>query len=1195
MRRAWAVARLELTEAATRPLYLLWALFLGYNAYLMSRASWIYRSIDTSVGTQVSWVNSEFQIAFVFALIVFLMIAFLVALAAGMPSVRDSSTRVDELLHATPLSVREYVWGRFLGSLLGILAVLAFFAVSLLFFNHVLPDSGVPESYGPLRLGSVVRPALVFLVPPTVLLAGLAFLIGVATRRPILVFLLPVAAMLFYNQFYWGWVPPEMDPQLRTVLQWLDPSGFRWLKQNWLMTDRGIAFYNQNPIGYDAAFLASRAAFVALGLAMVPLAGAILRRRLRGESRRPVASLETAIAAGVAARPAVPATWKPEPSLAVLGMGSKAVGWARGALTVARFELTELIFQPALYLLLPLVFLISMVLIEGAGQGNVAAVASGVAFGQPTLITPGIAAVLGYQHLLFWGTVLILFYTIEALRREETTGVAPIYLATPMPSAAVLIGKALAICGVMAAIAAAVFLAAFLNLSVPFEAKPFLILWGAIFTPTFLVWLAFLVCVHSLTGSRVAAYGAAVVALVANVLLGSYGYATWLTDWMASAIVSWSDLSVFELDRRVLVLNRLFALSLALCFGWLALRFHRRQEGDATHRSRRRLSPWTALLALPIGLGFLVWQEVHAGFQGDPLRQRHEDYWRMNLATFREAALPEIDHAELAIDLEPSERRFDVDGFYTLTNRTGAPLPWIPVTGGSFWTGLQWTLDGAAAQPEDRRGLYLFRLPAPLAEGGTVKLGFRYQGQLPKGSTRNGGVGGTAEFMLPAGVVVTGRNPEFVPVVGYDRTRGIDEDNRYEPAIFPAEAHVGKTRGDNDRSPFTHRLAISAPAEYTVNSTGALTGVEESKGRKTWRWETDYPVRVFNIIAGRYERRAGEGTAIFYDRRHTANVETMAEALDGARKYFSEWYFPYPWRELRLSEFPGLASYARGNATNIFFSESVGFLGAQDGFVDSPFAIAAHEAAHSWWGHLVSHGEAPGGIVLSEGGANFATLMLLEQLRGTAQRERFARAMEASFGEGRQPTSEKPLVETFSHRPGDTTVIYDKGGWVLWMLMEHMGREAFLQGVQAFFRAYHNQPDHPVLQDLIATLRPFAADAAAYDAFCRQWFFTLEVPEYRIATVSKRALGDPAGAYLVAADVLNAGGTTMPVEVAAVRGFRGEDGYQECRGQLTLSPAQTRKVELRCPFEPERLILDPDVKVLQLQRQAARVKIPATP
>ena len=63
-------------------------------------------------------------------------------------------------------------------------------------------------------------------------------------------------------------------------------------------------------------------------------------------------------------------------------------------------------------------------------------------------------------------------------------------------------------------------------------------------------------------------------------------------------------------------------------------------------------------------------------------------------------------------------------------------------------------------------------------------------------------------------------------------------------------------------------------------------------------------------------------------------------------------------------------------------------------------------------------------------------------------------------------------------RPGDETVVYDKGGWVLWMLMHQMGRAAFLDGARHFIAFYHRSPDHPVLQDFAAFMRPYAPDQA---------------------------------------------------------------------------------------------------------------------
>ena len=62
----------------------------------------------------------------------------------------------------------------------------------------------------------------------------------------------------------------------------------------------------------------------------------------------------------------------------------------------------------------------------------------------------------------------------------------------------------------------------------------------------------------------------------------------------------------------------------------------------------------------------------------------------------------------------------------------------------------------------------------------------------------------------------------------------------------------------------------------------------------------------------------------------------------------------------------------------------------------------------------------------------------------------------------------------------------------------------------------------------------------------------------------------------------------MPVEVAATRGERfAKDGtpspdYREARTTITLGKGEARDSVIPCPFEPDRIIVDPDAKVLQL-------------
>jgi len=260
---------------------------------------------------------------------------------------------------------------------------------------------------------------------------------------------------------------------------------------------------------------------------------------------------------------------------------------------------------------------------------------------------------------------------------------------------------------------------------------------------------------------------------------------------------------------------------------------------------------------------------------------------------------------------------------------------------------------------------------------------------------------------------------------------------------------------------------------------------------------------------------------------------------------------------------------------------------------DAAFWIAAHEAAHSWWGHIVQDGEGPGGVVMSEGTAQFATRLLIEKLRGPQPSIGLAIRDETAYGEFRQPSDEKPLAGTYRFRPGDPVVIYNKGSWVMWMLMNHMGRERFFEGTRDYFRIYHNNPDHPVVHDFVAVMRRHAPDTAAFDEFARQWFFGIVIPEYRLSDAKKEQRG---GEWEVTVRVKNAGTGRMPVEVAATAGWRWEDGkvstdYKDARITLVLGAGEEKLARIRCPFEPQAVVVDPDANVLQLQRQAAAARL----
>ncbi len=103
------------------------------------------------------------------------------------------------------------------------------------------------------------------------------------------------------------------------------------------------------------------------------------------------------------------------------------------------------------------------------------------------------------------------------------------------------------------------------------------------------------------------------------------------------------------------------------------------------------------------------------------------------------------------------------------------------------------------------------------------------------------------------------------------------------------------------------------------------------------------------------------------------------------------------------------------------------------------------------------------------------------------------------------------------------------------------------------------------------------------------------MPEYTLA--DPRVTGGSGGQpWKVMVQVKNVGKGRMPVEVAAVHGDRFTDkgkpkaGYRDARITVTLGAGEAKTVAIACAFKPDKIVVDPDVQVLQLRRKAAVVK-----
>ena len=110
-------------------------------------------------------------------------------------------------------------------------------------------------------------------------------------------------------------------------------------------------------------------------------------------------------------------------------------GFLRGAWYVARSELAELRSSAGLYLFIPLLLMLTIVtaLIDVGPLDT------------PILVTPVGFAVRAMGTLTTCSCLLLLFYTVESLERERSTGLAAIAFATPIRTGSLLLGKLVAL------------------------------------------------------------------------------------------------------------------------------------------------------------------------------------------------------------------------------------------------------------------------------------------------------------------------------------------------------------------------------------------------------------------------------------------------------------------------------------------------------------------------------------------------------------------------------------------------------------------------------------------------------------------------------------------------------------------------------------------------------------------------------
>jgi ABC-type transport system involved in multi-copper enzyme maturation permease subunit len=988
---------------------------------------------------------------------------------------RDGETGIADLLYATPLRKLDYLLGRFLAG----------FAVCLLIFGVILLammsgsrlPSIDPERLGAFALWPYAWSFVVLVVPNLLFVAALLMLLAAVTRSMTMVYTGVVTIVVLWAMAAALGAGNGSAGGGGSMSVLLDPFGVRVLKQltRYFSADQ---LNNELP-PLSGLLLANRLLWTGVALAMFGATLALFKPQRAGTGRRLFGK-----APAQAIADAAPACMQRVPAVRRVTPRFDAWTAAAQAWHLLRFDVRA-VMRSVPFLVMLLLAIANFIANHTIGGMRF----DSVPYPLTRLMLEDLAGSVNSVLVL-----VLLFYSGELVHRDRQLKMADVSDATPLPDWVPLLAKAGALGAVVLVFLSAGALVAIAIQSVrggaPIEIG--LYVQGTLINVVYFIVAGLaLLALQALANNKYAGYLLGAALMMSGSLLDldhrllsfaslpplTYsdlnGYGHFLTGW------SWFAAYWALFGAALLFLAQAFRVR-GPAPGWRV----RLARGLRGLRGGAGLGLALSVAAFAAAGGWIFYNTnvLNRYESPDGLLDAAADYEK-HYRAFLDLPNPSVTAVRADVAIYPAERRVSIAGSYQLRNKTGAPLDSLRIQmDPAVTTRLTGLPPHTVLLDDQRHGMTVVKLREPLAPGASLPLGFKVEVSKP-GFTNSG----APDTINRNGTMFTSEN--FFPKLGYvqaneiedrneRRKRGLGDPHRMPVLDDPAarKSNFWKLFGfDADLVDF--ETTVSTSADQVAIAPGELVNSWEKNGRRYYHYRMDQPILPFFVYqSGRWNvARAdwhGMPISVHYDARHPYNVGSMIKGTQRALDYYSANFGPYPYKSVRITEFPLYQQYARSFPGLVPFSESLGFvsdLRNPDG-VDHVFYVTAHEVAHQWWGDQVIAANSQGSTMVTESVAEYAALMTVEKEFGAEKTRHVLRFDLDQYlaGRGKELVAEQPLVSV----ENQVYISYRKGSMVFYRLCEEIGEAALNRALKGFVSAHRYQTGSYITsRDLLAAIR----------------------------------------------------------------------------------------------------------------------------
>jgi hypothetical protein len=389
------------------------------------------------------------------------------------------------------------------------------------------------------------------------------------------------------------------------------------------------------------------------------------------------------------------------------------------------------------------------------------------------------------------------------------------------------------------------------------------------------------------------------------------------------------------------------------------------------------------------------------------------------------------------------------------------------------------SIDGAPAevlqqQYEDdpaRKGsaVLLLIAPSPLAPGGKHQVEVRYQGSVIR-QTNSG------EYF-------------------------VDERNSWYPFIDPTLAIFDMT--------------FHCPENLRLASTGEPVSETVEGGIRTTHRTTEIPEAFAGFNLGAYTvstADAGPYRIEFFANRGGRSLADLSTQTANILDYYTKRWIPLHTRSLAVTPIEG---YFGQGFPGLIYLSNVSYIREEDRPInlrnprlDAFFSdmLLPHEIAHQWWGNVITQANYRTAWLM-EAMPNYSALEFLEDAKRISARDVILDSYR------RDLTTKNDLLPSESAGPVDfgtrvlnnsgvsawQMIVYEKGTWILHMLRQRLGPEAFRTLQLHMLQQYAAKPiTNEDFRRLAAELLPGETPDRDLNLFFDAWIYGTGIPKLKL-------------------------------------------------------------------------------------------------